>query len=343
MQPYYDLIHSYGWANYFFQTDEGSSWPAHQFIFSGTTAVTADEDHAGNMLPDAPQGGCANPATAPYGVVGPNRRYIGTALPCLSHQTLTDLLEAKQLSWRYYGESNPPGYWPDTTTNGIWMAPNSIDHICGSGKSAGQCRGADYTAHTVFIQSQVLKDISTNCDLANMSWVTPDGEASDHARDVHAVNGPAWVASIVNAVGQSTCKNADGSSYWNSTAIIVTWDDWGGWYDHEIPIIEPYPQGGTQMGFRVPLIVVSAYTHANLISNKRSDFGSVLRFVEHNFRITQGALTFADARSAADLSEFFNLARAPRTFAPIPTAMKAQDFINRYDDPKHKPEPPDDD
>ena len=111
---------------------------------------------------------------------------------------------------------------------------------------------------------------------------------SDHSWDVRNVSGPSWVANIVNAVGQSTCKNPDGSSYWDSTAIIVTWDDWGGWYDHEAPWIEPFPQGGFQMGFRVPLIVVSAYTPRGHINNVRQDFGSVIRFIERNFESWRG-------------------------------------------------------
>ena len=73
---------------------------------------------------------------------------------------------------------------------------------------------------------------------------------------------------IVNAVGNSKCTEpSTAATYWDSTAIIVTWDDWGGWYDHEPPWIEAYPQGGYQMGFRVPLLVVSAYTPAGYISN----------------------------------------------------------------------------
>src|SRR5207302_3998739 len=135
-------------------------------------------------------------------------------------------------------------------------------------------------------------DISTNCKLRGVSWVTPNEPNSDHSGDIAATGGPSWVASIVNAVGTSTCRNPDGSSYWNSTAIIVTWDDWGGWYDHVRPSIEAYPQGGFQMGFRVPLIVVSAYTPAGYINNVRMDFGSVIRFVERNFGVKEGALTF---------------------------------------------------
>jgi phospholipase C len=139
--------------------------------------------------------------------------------------------------------------------------------------------------------------------------------------------GPSWVASIVNAVGTSPCTNADGSSYWNSTAIIVTWDDWGGWYDHQPPLIEPYPQGGYQMGFRVPLLIISAYTPAGFIGNSRESFGSVIRFVERNFGIMEGALTFADARAESNLKEFFSLRNLPRTFTPINAPLMAKYFL----------------
>ena len=138
------------------------------------------------------------------------------------------------------------------------------------------------------------------------------------------------MANIVNGVGQSTCKNHDGSSYWDSTAIIILWDDWGGWYDHEAPWIEPSPQGGFQMGFRVPLIVVSAYTPRGHINNVRQDFGSVIRFIERNFNLGEGALTFADARGGADdLKSFFNLGNPPRKFHPINAPLSAKYFLTR--------------
>ena len=108
----------------------------------------------------------------------------------------------------------------------------------------------------------VLADIS-NCNLRSVSWVIPGGQNSDHAGDPNNTGGPAWVAAIVNAIGNHpSCPN--GEVYWHNTAILITWDDWGGWYDHEPPTILPLPQGDYQYGFRVPLIVVSAYTPAAL-------------------------------------------------------------------------------
>jgi phospholipase C len=157
---------------------------------------------------------------------------------------------------------------------------------------------------------------------------------------VTATGGPSWVANIVNGVGTSTCTDKDGTPYWKSTAILVTWDDWGGWYDHEPPMIEAAPQGGYQMGFRVPLIVVSAYTPAGFIHNGREDFGSVARFIEHNFGIMEGALTFADSRGGGnDFKEFFSLSDPPRPFQAIKAPLSAQHFI----DAKPSGDPVDDD
>src|SRR5205823_4518 len=93
------------------------------------------------------------------------------------------------------------------------------------------------------------------------------------------------------------------------------------------------PYGGSQLSFRVPLIVMSAYMQRGMVSNNRFDFGSILRFVEQNYGIQEGALTFADARSNTDLRGFFTLQRSPRTFQTI-NAPKGPDFFI------HDPRPP---
>jgi phospholipase C len=181
------------------------------------------------------------------------------------------------------------------------------------------CTGPDWTGNVVIPQWQVLEDISNN-QLSQVSWIIPDGTASDHAESNNG-SGPSWVASIVNAIGNS--------QYWANTAIILTWDDWGGWYDHEPPTILAQPQGDYQYGLRVPLVVVSAYTPAGYIDNGRHDFGSMVNFVENNFGVEMGILGFADARAGSDdLAGFFDLTSAPRPFAAIPTALSIEHFIN---------------
>jgi len=93
--------------------------------------------------------------------------------------------------------------------------------------------------------SQFLTDIGAG-QLANVTWITPTYSNSDHP-GLNSAAGPAWVASLVNAVGTS--------KFWNSTAIFVMWDDWGGWFDPVKPVFRDYDG----LGFRVPILMVSAY------------------------------------------------------------------------------------
>jgi phospholipase C len=290
------------------------------------------DDFKGTFASENPKdAGCAAPANTRVQVINSSgvEDLKNSIFPCFERTTLSDLLDEKGISWRYYAVQ-------EVVEKAIWDAPNSIQHICVA--SNGACLGNLYTANVDMKPADVLKDI-THCNLRSVTWVTPDGAFSDHAGNGNGTGGPSWVASIVNQIGTSACKNADGSSYWDSTAILITWDDWGGWYDHEPPVILPNPEGGYQYGARVPFIFVSAYTPEEFISNTRYDFGSMMRTIEHNFEIPEGALTFADKRAANDLSAFYNFAATPRAFRAIPTAKKAQDFIND----KRKPTAPDND
>ena len=328
LDPYLELARQYGWANYMFQTNQGPSFPAHQFIFGGTSAPSADDDAAGIFASENVAGssiaGCAAPAGTTVKLIDPSGSENMTTYPCFDHLTIPDLL-GSTFSWRYY----TPG------AGSIWTAPNAIQHICQSTGQGGHCSGPDWTNNVDLRPADVLTDI-TNCNLRSVSWVIPTGANSDHAKGNDG-GGPSWVASIVNAIGNSSsCDNGNG--YWNNTAIFITWDDWGGWYDHEPPTILPQPQGDYQYGFRVPLIVVSAYTPFGYINNTRHDFGSILRFVEHNFGIHEGALHFSDARASNDLRAFFDLNATARPFQTIASPLSAAFFVND----KRPPTDPDD-
>jgi phospholipase C len=124
-----------------------------------------------------------------------------------------------------------------------------------------------------------------------------------------------------------------GQTYWENTAIVVTWDDWGGWTDHELPhfastlpCISTNCPGDFLYGFRVPMMVISAYTPKGLISNDQYDFGSILRMIEGINHLTEGQLGFADKRATTDLHEFFTLA-TPRTFHVVPAQVNATFFL----------------
>jgi phospholipase C len=324
LDPYFNLATQYGFANYMFQTNQGPSFPAHQFLFGGTSAPSAPDDAAGTFVADnvSPEtsttvAGCIALETTLVKLITP-RGDKEKIYPCLEHQTMADLLTGIGVTWKYYSPS----------AGSIWTAPNAIEHLCvPSAPYGGECTGSDWVNNVVLHPPQILTDISS-CNLAGVSWVVPDGRNSDHAGS-NAGGGPSWVASIVNAIGNNA-KCDDNEVYWNNTAILVVWDDWGGWYDHEPPTFLPDPEGDYQYGFRVPLMVVSAYTPAGYINNRRLDFGSILRFIEKNYGITEGSLDFADARAEYDLSEFFNLSLVPRVFGTISSKRDAASFINDH-------------
>jgi len=331
LDPYLALATQYGWANYMFQTNQGPSFPAHQFIFGGTSAPSAEDDAIGTFAAENGGvkfkiGGCAaRPGQTVQlidaaGQENPDNKIF----PCFVHDTVPDLLTPGGFTWRYY----TPGQ------NSIWSAPNAISHICEA--KFEKCTGTMWRQNVARHPRDVLSDIS-RCNLRNASWVIPTGQNSDHAK-INRGGGPSWVASVVNAIGTSKCKDGD-RSYWDDTAIVILWDDWGGWYDHEPPTFLKAPQGGYQMGFRVPMIVVSAYTPAGYIDNTRHDFGSIIRFIEQNFKIAEGSLNFADARASTDLLSFFDFAQSPRVFQPIPAKYDANYFLNDTSAPL----PPDDD
>lgn len=317
LNPYLDIATQYGWANYMFQTNQGPSFPAHMFLFAGTSAPSTDDDAAAIFASEnAPHGltvGCTADMNTTVYLIKPPHNENDTIYPCFDLQTMGDFQQT--YSWRYYAPSGVS----------IWNAPTAIAHICQSTGYNGQCVGPDYTNNVDLHPADVLTDIA-GCKLRDVSWVNPSGENSDHA-GFGAPGGPSWVASIVNAVGSS--NNCDGGAgYWNDTAIFITWDDWGGWYDHEPPTLLNYPQGDYQYGFRVPLLVVSAYTPAGYIDNQRYDFGSILRFVQQNFGLQEGVLGFADARAKTDLTSFFNSAVGPRPFQFVVSPKDAKFFIN---------------
>ena len=335
LDPYLSLATSYGWANYMFQTNQGPSFPAHQFIFGGTSAPSAADDAIGTFdrenvnesaIYNPAISGCIAPPGATVELIESNGK-TETIYPCFDHETMADLFDDIDVSWKYYTPA----------AGSLWTAPNAIDHICvPNAPTGGECTGTDWNNDVILNPAQVLKDIG-DCNLPQVSWVIPTGQNSDHA-GTSTGGGPAWVASIVNAVGNNPkCK--DDEVYWDNTAILVFWDDWGGWYDHEPPTFLTGVQGDYQYGFRVPFIVVSAYTSAAYVDNTRMDFGTILRFLEKNFGIAEGALDFADARSTTDLTEFFNLNQVPRIFETIPSTRDASYFIND----KTPPSDPDDD
>jgi phospholipase C len=335
--PYLYMAQTFGWANRMFQTNQGPSAPAHQFLFAGTSAPSAADDAAAVFV-SANGVGCLSPLNWVYLMIDPARapgefdlvnNPRGTT--CFSHETMASILEQHQYRWRYYTLGVPATH----VSNSIWTAPNWIQEICQPNSAFTSCTGTEWLDNVDENPTDVLRDLQ-NCKLVDMVWVIPKGQYSDHpsgSANQSNDGGPAWVANVVNGVSGSPCVdqvNGARVPYWADTAIVVTWDDWGGFYDHVMPPFLSAPgqgQGDYQLGFRVPLIFISAYTDPIIDSVNQYDFGSILRFVEGNFGIQEGALGFADWRSSTNLRAFYNFLRPPKNFV-IPTKVPASFFLN---------------
>jgi phospholipase C len=311
--PYFQMAETYAFGDRMFQTNQGPSFPAHQFILAGTSAPTATSNL---FVAENPVGvhdsgsntGCTAPSAETVALIDPSGDESSSQYPCFDHPTLTDLLEAKGVSWHYYAQD------VSSSQTSIWTAPNAIKHICDPNTQDGvlTCTGTEWSSHVTLTPSQVLTDIANN-QLAQVTWVTPDGADSDHPLG-NTGGGPSWVASIVNAIGNGP--------YWSNTAIILTWDDWGGWYDHVAPtIVNSY-----EYGFRVPLIVISQYTKPAYITHTQHNFGSILKFIEEVFGTT--TVGYADVKSD-DLADCFDYSQVPLTFSVIPAEKDAHYFQTR--------------
>jgi phospholipase C len=312
VQPYFALAEQYTFGDRMFQTNEGPSFPAHQFIISGTSAPTTTSNLFAAENTKVSPAGCIAPLTSSVAMIDPtgSETNFPAEYPCFDHPTLTDLLDAKGVIWKYYAPN----------AGSIWTGPDAIEHICQQQTINGTltCTGPDWVNNVVIPEWRVLEDIA-NGQLAQVSWIIPDGKRSDHAASNNG-SGPSWVASIVNAIGES--------QYWSNTAIVITWDDWGGWYDHVAPKVvnDGVSWGsGYVYGFRVPLIVVSPYAKAAYISHTTHDFGSILKLIETTFNLP--SLGYADA-AADDLSDCFNLTQSPLNFQSIPAPLDATHFIH---------------
>lgn len=193
--------------------------------------------------------------------------------PCYAISSLPAQLTAAGVSWRYYSAAQ------------VWDTPSYIKGLAGS-------------ANDVHNPNQFITDVQ-NGQMPSVSWVTPSGGESDHPpAPLEAAEN--FVARMVNAVARSRD--------WATTAIFVTWDDWGGFYDH----VPPPKLDGVGLGPRVPLIVISPYAKPGFISHRQGEFASLMKFVEEDFGIA--SLGQRDAVSTtSDLMDFFDFSQPPQT------------------------------
>ena len=298
--PYWKMAEQFELADHMFPTEHGESWSAHVDLIAATTNISQTKalvDFPSNSPWDCQAvSGTTTPtidAKGTYNVNGP--------FPCLTQfRTMADTLDAAHLSWRYYAPSIS-GDW----IGGAWSSFSSIKAVR---------YGPDWH-NVVTPPPTILADVAKG-KLAAVTWVTQDWSYSDHAGSGTTL-GPSWVASVVNAIGQS--------KFWNSTAIFVLWDDFGGWYDHAPP-----PQLDFKgLGIRVPCIVIAPYVRPGSVVHTQYEFGSVLKFVEEVFALPalgSVAAGYSDAR-AASMMDGFDFTRSPLTFHKIPAPVPPTYFV----------------
>ncbi len=310
--PYIDMAAQYVLAEHMFTTQGSSSFVAHQDLIAGGTQVKSSPPMMVTNDPGCSglkcYWGCDAPKTTHTSLItmaGAWKPYVNKGpFPCFTYATMRDLLDAGGISWRYYV---PP------SNQNFGKLMSAFDAI----KAVRY--GPEWTdGHISTPQTNIFSDVSGG-QLPAVSWVMPDEPDSDHPGETKDT-GPQWVASVVNAIGES--------SYWNSTAIVIVWDDWGGLYDN----LSPQQVGFGGLGLRVPAIVISPYakigagSQGGYISSTAYEFGSILKYVEQNWNL--GSLGTSDYR-ANSLIDCFDYTQSPRAFTQIPSSLSKEYFIRR--------------
>jgi phospholipase C len=295
-KPYFDMAHEWVLADRMFQSQLDESFVAHQYIIAAQAQSSVD----------LPFGlwGCPGGASNEVATITARRTYGSYQEPCFDYQTLGDELDKAKLSWRFYtskygNASSDGGSW--------WSGYQAVRHIY---------YGPDWKKDVITPQKTFLSDVKAG-KLANFTWITPLCSDSDHV-NCGGGYGPSWVSAIVNAVGKS--------KFWNTTAIFVQWDDWGGLYD---PVKPPY-MGPDGLGFRVPLLVISPYAKKDHVSHVQYETAGVLRFAEDLWGLSQ--LTAADKRATSPAADCFDFTQQPRVFIPIKAPKYPSFFLHQTND-----------
>ena len=300
-KPYWDLAKAYTLADAMFFDETASSFIAHQMLISGTVQIKQGEWVTDQPL--YPPWGCDSVPgdVAPILYANGKEKFYPGIFPCFKWATIADLLDAKKVSWLDYVDVNPNPY--GDFSGGVWDGFRAIKKIF---------HGPDWKTNISSPNTNIFKDI-TSGKLPSVSDVIPTLYDSDHPAS-GCNGGPWWVTKVVNAIGTS--------QYWKNTAIILIWDDWGGWYDNAPPtIINP-----STLGFRVPMIVISPYAKPSTISHTQYDFGSILKYIEETFNLSSLG---TDDASATSMQDIFNYSQPPNKFtaAPLPKAMSCKDKV----------------
>ena len=302
--PYWAMAKEYVLSDAMFPSEFGGSFASHIMAVAANDEVDAN-DAVVNTPTHAPNDCDAPPQTRSSLVNG--YRQVGRGngpFPCYTQfNTIAPLLDQAGISWRFYIKRQLNGgiYSPFEAISAVRYGPDWND--------------------VVAPENRVLTDIP-NGQLAGVTWVIPRRDDADLAGR-RSDKGPSWVTAIVNEIGKSP--------FWDSTAIIITWDEWGGWYDNAPPPQLDY----RGLAIRVPCIIISPYAKlgasgSGYVSHTQYEWGSMLKFIEETFSlppIGPASQGYTDTR-AASLSDSFDFTQKPRHYTPFKAKYPASYFIN---------------
>jgi phospholipase C len=298
-KPYFDIGEQYVLADQMYASNfDASSFVSHQYIIAGQ-AESAINYPLGDW-------GCPGGSGDVIGETNGGRVPDGNyEVVCWDPTTLGDELDAAHLTWAFYTSTA-------LSPSGIWSAYQAIKHIY---------YGPDWKNDVFTPERKFFSDVSRG-KLRAVSWITPTWKNSDHAES-GSKTGPSWVASVVNAIGTS--------KYWDSTALFIFWDDYGGWYDPEPPAYADYDG----LGMRIPMLIVSAYAKQGHVSHVPYEHGSILKFIEDIWGLPR--LGASDTRAKSPEKDAFDFNKPPRAFKTIPAEHGIDYFLHQPID-RHPPD-----
>jgi phospholipase C len=226
-------------------------------------------------------------------------RIVTKPFPCFDFQTLADLLDGAGLTWKFYAPvKGTAGY--------VFSTYDAINHI----------RNTSLWAQHVFPDTQFAVDAAAG-NLPNVAWLVTTGKSSygtsggggstvdnnEHPPG-SVCNGENWTVTQLNALGQGPD--------WSSSAVFLTYDDFGGFYDH----VPPPPLDVYGLGPRVPLLIISPYAKTNYISHTVYELSSVVKFAESVFGLPSLNQRDLVANDMTDSFDFTQSARSPLILTP---------------------------
>ncbi|HEV2378441.1 MAG TPA: alkaline phosphatase family protein [Terriglobia bacterium] len=285
---YIQYAGAFSLADEMFSSIRASSFPNHLFT------IAAQGGGAVSSPGDGTTWGCdANPGTTVTMIDGNGN--LSFQFPCFDFDTLGDLLEGAGItSWKYYAPNRSP-----------FNVYDAINHI----------RNSSLWTTNMASAKQFAIDAAAN-QLPSVSWVIAPNNEDDHPPQ-SVCAGENWVVNQVNAVMQN-------QSGWNSTAIFVTWDDFGGFYDSGPPAtLDQYG-----LGPRVPLVIISPWAKPGYVSHTQYEFSSFLKIVEERYNLPPLTYRDAEANDMLDSFDFNQQPLAPLILTPRHCAPNGTSRLN---------------